>query len=132
MASEHVATLCQAGYDRCHVPARHSFRGAHMGRTLLTLILAMVPVAAEAQRDSTLDRQSLPRDVQREVVSRWNAPAALRSSGRLEVEDSREVRGDVAVLRGPLIIAGHVTGDVVAVNSDVILRPTAQIDVDVL
>ena len=102
-----------------------------MGRTLRALLLAMVPAAAGAQGD-TLGRQSLPRDVQREVVSRWNGPATLRSTGRLEIEDSREVRGDVAVLRGPLIIAGHVTGNIVAVNSDVILRPTAHVDGDVL
>jgi hypothetical protein len=41
---------------------------------------------------------------------------------------ARRERGDVAVLRGPLTIAGHVTGSVLAVNSDVLLRPTARID----
>jgi hypothetical protein len=72
--------------------------------------------------------QTLPRDVRREVVDRWNGPNELRATGRLEIEANQEVHGDVAVLRGPLFVAGHVTGDVLAINSDVILRPTARID----
>src|SRR5262249_40902599 len=82
----------------------------------------------------TADRQLLPRDVRREVVERWNSPGAtaLRSSERLQIDETHEVRGDVLVQRGPLIIAGHVHGNVLAVNADVTLRPTARIDGEVL
>jgi hypothetical protein len=107
-----------------------------MRRTILALLLATLPVIspppAGAQRDSTTPRQSLPRDVRREVVNRWSGPAAARATDRLEIEESREVPGDVAVLNGPLIIAGHVRGNVLAVNSDVILRRTARVDGDLL
>ena len=99
-----------------------------MRRTLLTLLLATSPAAAAAQHDPAVIRQSLPRDVRREVVDRWNGSNAIRSSERLEIDAGQEVRGDVAVLRGPLTIAGHVAGNVLAVNSDVLLRPSARID----
>lgn len=99
-----------------------------MRRTLLTLLLATSPAVVAAQGEPAPARPGLPRDVRREVVDRWNGANAVRSSDRLEIDAGQEVRGDVAVLRGPLVIAGHVTGNVLAVNSDVLLRPTARID----
>ncbi len=104
-----------------------------MRRTFLALALATTPMMLAAQqRDTVLDRQSLPRDVRQEVVDRWGAATAIRSSERVEIEDGREIRGNVAVQHGPLILGGHVTGNVLAVNSDVILRSTARIDGDLL
>jgi hypothetical protein len=104
----------------------------HMRRTLLVLALA-TPGLAGAQRDTSAGgRQNLPRDVQRQVESRWNTATGLRASSRVDVEDGREVRGDIAVQNGPLHIGGHVTGNVLAVNADVILRPSARIDGDLL
>jgi hypothetical protein len=104
-----------------------------MRRTFLALALAGMPtIAAAQQRDTTLDRQSLPRDVREEVVGKWNAASAIRSNERVEIEDGREIRGNVAVQRGPLVLAGHVTGNVLAVNADVLLRATARIDGDLL
>ena len=99
-----------------------------MRRTLLTLLAALSPIAVGAQPGPTSDRQQLPADVRREVAGKWNRPNALRSADRLEIEAGQEVTGDVAVQSGPLIIAGHVIGSVLAINSDVVLRPTARID----
>jgi hypothetical protein len=42
------------------------------------------------------------------------------------------VLGDVAVLNGPVTIGGHVTGRVLAINADVILKRGARIDGDLL
>jgi hypothetical protein len=103
-----------------------------MRRTLLTLLAALSPIAAGAQPGPVSDRQLLPADVRREVADKWNRPNALRSSDRLEIEAGQEVTGDVAVQRGPLVIAGHVVGSVLAINSDVVLRPTARIDGNLL
>lgn len=103
-----------------------------MRRTFVALLLATLPLAAGAQQDTAARRQALPRDVRREVVARWNGPNAARATGRLEIDESRDVPGDVAVLNGPLIIAGHVHGNVLAVNSDVLVRRTARIDGDLL
>ena len=100
------------------------------------LALAAHPAAARAQEhgagDTTAAQQALPRDVVRDVVDAYNAPAALRASGRIEIGADREIDGNVAVLNGPVEIAGHVAGSVTAVNADVLLSPTARIDGDLL
>ena len=103
-----------------------------MRRTLLILLAALSPIAAGAQPGPVSDRQQLPADVRREVADKWNRQNALRSSERLEIEAGQEVTGDVAVQRGPLVIAGHIVGSVLAINSDVVLRPTARIDGNLL
>jgi len=110
-----------------------------MQRLLLAGALALLPMTLPAQgresptrADTVLDELSLPREVASEVVDLFNAPATLRVNGRLDVVAEREVAGDIAVLNGPLMIAGHVTGRVVAVNADVTLKPTARIDGDLL
>jgi hypothetical protein len=102
-----------------------------MRRALLTLFLA-IPAVAGAQASPTT--QSVPLEVRREVVSRWNAPGGtgVRAADRLELDAGRDVIGDVSVLRGPLVIGGHVTGNVLAVNADVTLRGTARVDGSVL
>lgn len=108
-------------------------------RTSLAIAMAMVPayvVIAAAQNRTSADtaffRRGLPPDVAREAATLFNESVGLRVNGPLDVERGREVRGDVAVLNGPLTIAGHVTGRVIALNSDVILRESARIDGDVL
>ena len=95
-----------------------------------------IPLGAQ-QRDSTRrealpSRQGLPTAVAREVAALFNAADGLRATDRLEIEAGRTVEGDVAVLRGPLVLAGRVNGRVIAVNSDVILHPTARIDGDLI
>lgn len=93
------------------------------------LVASALPAAAQSD---SIARPSLPRDLRREVTSRWNAPVALRSNGPLEIGAGREVGGDVAVLGGPLTIAGRVSGSVLAINTNVLLQPGARIDGDVL
>ena len=103
-----------------------------MRKTFLTLILVTTPTAVTAQRDSVPSRQMLPYDVRNEVAERWNGTNAVRASDRLKVDDGHEVLGNVAVQHGPLVIAGHVTGNVLAINSDVVLCSTAQVDGELL
>ena len=103
-----------------------------MRRTLLTTLLALAPMVAGAQQRPPSDRLRLPADVRREVASRWNGQNAVRSSERLEIKNGEEIRGDVAVQQAPITIAGHVMGNVLAVNTDVLLRPTARIDGELL
>jgi hypothetical protein len=108
-------------------------------RKSLAMAVAMLPaciaVAAAQERtsaDTIFGRRGLPADVAREATSLFNASTGLRLSGPLEIERGREIFGDVAVLNGPLTIGGHVTGRVIALNSDVILQPSARIDGDLL
>ena len=95
-----------------------------------TLIAGAAGSAAAQRRTESVPRSGLPRDVSREATRMFNETTALRSTERLEIEEDRTVDGDVAVLNGPLLISGRVKGRVVAINSDVVLRPTARIEGD--
>lgn len=104
-----------------------------MKSLLLASAMAAIPVAAGAQqRDTLLSLNRLPQDVAREAVALFNAAATLRATDRLEIAADSVVRGNVAVLDGPVIVAGHVTGRLLAINSDVLLRKGARIDGDLL
>jgi hypothetical protein len=98
----------------------------------LALFATLSTVAGAQARDIQIDRTGLPRDVAREATRLFNETAALRSTGRVEIDEDRVVDGDLAVLNGPVLISGRVRGRVLAINSDVILRPTARIDGDLL
>ncbi|MEP6620682.1 MAG: hypothetical protein ABJE47_15260 [bacterium] len=99
---------------------------------MLLMVTAAVSRASAQQRDTIANPNVLPSDVAREVAALFNATIALRTTGRLEIESGRTVLGDVAVLNGPVVIAGHVTGRVLAINADVLLRKGARIDGDLL
>jgi hypothetical protein len=114
--------------------SRHFFLGVIMRRTLLTLLLATMPAAVGAQNAPAMERQPLPIEVRREIVARWNARSATAvvASDRLEIAEGHEVRGDVLVRTGPLVISGRITGNVLALNSSVTLTSSARIDGDLL
>jgi hypothetical protein len=106
---------------------------------VLALLATVQPAGAQeaAVRRDTVpvvvrSSQVLPFEVAREVVALFNATTTLRTTERLTIAAGREVRGNVAVLDGPVEIAGHVTGRVLAINADVILAPGARIDGDLL
>jgi hypothetical protein len=109
-------------------------RGGPLFAAVLGLaLLPAVPVRAGAQRpDTVAARLRLPTDVAREVAGLFNATTTLRATDQTEIPAGRDVQGDVAVLNGPVIIAGHVAGRVLAINADVLLRRGARIDGDLL
>lgn len=98
---------------------------------LVIALGAIMPAAAAAQQDTVATNQ-LPRDVAREVVALYNATAGLRAADEVEIPADSVVRGDVAVLDGPVIVAGRITGRLLAINADVLLRKGARIDGDLL
>ena len=91
-----------------------------------------VPARATTQQRDSIAGNVLPRDVAREVVALFNATTVLRATDRIEIEAGRMVAGDVAVLNGPVIVAGRIAGRLLAINADVILRKGARIDGDLL
>jgi len=102
-----------------------------MNRSLIACALSLVAASASTQEPEPRRERSasaLPRAVVQEIVDLYNAPNTMRADGSLEIVVDREVRGDIAVLNGPLTIAGHVRGRVVAINADVLLKPGARID----
>jgi hypothetical protein len=104
-----------------------------MRRALLVLALSLTPLALHAQHpDTSLARSLLPRDVEREAVRVYNAPATTRAAGPFAVDTGRVIAGDLAVLNGPVTIAGRVTGTVLVINGDLTLDSAARVDGDVL
>jgi hypothetical protein len=98
---------------------------------VITLLLAAAP-AAHAQEHDEPAAGALPRGVAREAAEVYNADETLRSLGAYTVDSGAVVERDLAVVDGPLVVAGHVTGRLVAINADVRLRPGARVDGDVL
>lgn len=72
--------------------------------------------------------RSVPRDVSEEVQHVFNASESRRVSGDLTVTTAEVVTGDLAILRGNVVIEGRVTGRVVAINSSVLIRPGGSVD----
>ena len=114
--------------------AASASRSPNLMRTfVLALGLAAMPALAAAQvPDTARTLARLPRDVAREVVALYNATTTLRAIDQTVIPLGRDVPGDVAVLNGPVIIAGHVAGRVLAINADVLLRKGARVDGDLL
>lgn len=101
-------------------------RFAVFGLSALALA-AVLPVAAQepARRlpPEAPVRADLPPAVAERVTTFFNDPAVLQFSGRTRVPAGTTLRGDVAVLGGPLVLAGRIEGRVVVVNGDVSLLP---------
>ncbi len=84
------------------------------------LLTAVMPLGAQ-------QREGRGTSVMSSAVSIYNAPATTRISGALDVPADSTMRGDVAVLNGPLMIAGSITGTLVAINADVRLLRGARL-----
>jgi len=102
---------------------------------LSALLLAAAPAAAQEPGTSvppadSLGRMDLPPEVAEEVVDFFNDSRTLHFSGRTRIPEDRSITGDVAVLGGPLTVAGRVVGRVVVINGDVELLPGAVVDGD--
>lgn len=97
-----------------------------MRRIIGALALGAMPLA-NAWTQEPEPAGGLPASVVSEALSVYNAAGTLRASGSLNIAAEQRVDGDVAVLLGPLTIAGEVVGRVVVINGDLILRPTARI-----
>lgn len=74
----------------------------------------------------------LPAEVAAALVDFWNDPRRQRFQGPAGVARDSVIHGDVAVLDGPLRVAGRIEGSVVVVNGDAVLRPGSVITGDLL
>ncbi len=75
---------------------------------------------------------NLPRSVVMDVLARWNAPGVRRVIGPFRVAARDTVRGDVAVLNGPVDIDGVLAGRLLVVNGPLAFGPDAVVTGDVL
>jgi len=104
---------------------------------LILAALGAGPCARDAAgQDTVVVRRRVERPettrIAQWAVDVFNAPRTTRVFGSLTIETSRRVEGDLAVLDGPLVLAGAVAGDVVAINADVMLADGALVEGDVV
>jgi len=83
----------------------------------MVALLASLP-GTHAAAQARVDQLALPRSVADTVIDFFNRPSTIRFTGRVEIPAGRVVVGDVAVLGGPVTIAGEVEGDLVVVNGN--------------
>ncbi len=98
---------------------------------MLAAAMAPRPAAAQSRPRTNRDRAeragNLPREVAREAVTVWNARDTRRVRGDFTLAANDTVRGDVAILSGRVELAGTVTGQVMAINSSVLLTPSGHV-----
>ena len=94
---------------------------------LSTLAIAILASGADAQtyRDLT-DADALA------ITELHNAPTTSRFAGTAFVATGTELRGDVAVIDGPLVLEGAIVGRVLVVNGSALLAPGARISGDLI
>ncbi|HEX7117300.1 MAG TPA: hypothetical protein VF212_00835 [Longimicrobiales bacterium] len=86
------------------------------------VLAAAAPAAAQDPRPF-----EIPAEVKAELFEFFNRPGTIRMTGASRIASGAEVVGDVAVLGGPLHVAGRVRGRVVVLNGDARLEPGAEV-----
>ena len=105
-------------------------------RSASPLAAVMLAVASLASRASAQGVDTayaaLSYDDASEIAYLFNSVAGLRTTGATTIAAGDSVSGNVAVLWGPLTIAGTVHGSVIVVNGSVSIAPTGHVDKDVI
>lgn len=96
---------------------------------LAVMLLGPLAVAGPAWGQQREGRSGSALSV---AVATYNGERTTRVSGVLEVAAQRTIEGDVAVLNGPITVAGRITGSLVAINADVRLARGASIGRDLI
>lgn len=80
---------------------------------------------------TTCGTRGLSRRERDQAQALYNAPATRRETAPFRLERDSVVRGSLAVLGGPVYIAGTVDGSLLVVDGDVQFAPTATVTGDV-
>jgi hypothetical protein len=100
-------------------------------------VLSVLPASPALAQDTVVVRPGRlqargPRGVAQWAVDLFNAPGTTRAFGAFTVDRDQSVLGDVAVVDGPVTVLGTISGDLVAVNADVVLGEGALVEGDVV
>lgn len=100
---------------------------------LAAAIVMLAPTArsAHAQAADSV-HAGLSYDDASEIAYLFNSIAGLRNTGATTVVSGDSVVGNVAVLSGPLTIAGRVHGSVIVINGSLTIAATGHVDNDVI
>ena len=96
--------------------------------TTITTITIRPSRPDAAQR---LAMRQLPRDVADQVIRLFNSESTVRFSGATRIPTARGIDGDVAVLGGPVVVGGRISGSLTVINGDVEFEPGAVVGGDV-
>lgn len=96
-----------------------------MKRTVVAALLLLLPCMLRAQ--TPVVEAELTAARADSLTAFFNRPATTRLTGDARLAEG----GDVAMLAGALVLAGHVTGSVVVINGSIRFEPNAHVDGDV-
>ena len=96
---------------------------------IAALLMAMPGARAAAQE--RVDQLDLPRSVADKVIDFFNEESTIRFTGRVDIPAGRVIMGDVAVLGGPVTVAGEIRGDLVVVNGSLTVEDSGSVSGDV-
>lgn len=101
--------------------------------TMRVLALLLAPLSAPLiAGGAQAQGMAAATPVARRAADVWNATGTTRANGAFDLAAGHVVDGSVAVLNGPVTIAGTVRGSLVAINADVRLAPAARVERDVI
>lgn len=103
---------------------------ARMVAAAMLAAASLAPRARAQAADTT--KSGLSYDDASEIAYLFNSVAGLRKTGATTIAAGDSVSGNVAVLWGPLTIAGTVHGSVIVVNGSVTIAPAGHVDKDVI
>ena len=100
----------------------------------LAALLAAAPAGAQRtgpdSTQATLADADLPPNLAGRLTAFFNDPATIHFNGATRIPPDRTIVGDVAILGGPVTIAGKVDGRLVVINGDVQLLDGAEVTGD--
>jgi hypothetical protein len=109
---------------------------------LLLVLAAAAPIQAQDTIPNVIDpnappagqpyRAGAPAELLRAAVARYNDPATTRLYGSFTVGSGTWIRGDIALYRGTLRVAGRITGQVTVLNGSLLVEPSGVVEGDVV
>ncbi|HEX6588984.1 MAG TPA: BamA/TamA family outer membrane protein [Longimicrobiales bacterium] len=93
---------------------------------------ALVAVAISATGADAQTYRDLTDEAALAITQLHNAPTTNRFEGTAVVAAGSELRGNVAIIDGPLVLEGTIVGSVLVVNGSVLLGPAARVTGDVI
>ena len=97
-----------------------------------TTITTITIRPARPGAEQRLATRQLPRDVADDVIRLFNSESTVRFSGSTRIPTARGIDGDVAVLGGPVVVGGRISGSLAVINGDVEFQPGAVVGGEVV
>lgn len=88
-------------------------------------------IASPLRGQVPVQEGSLTSEAAALAVALYNAPETIRSSGDTRIASATEMNGDVGVLEGTLTLTGHIHGNLVIINGDLVADSGAVVDGEV-